>query len=160
GKVGNSLAGEVCPLARSLGLDFVCFPAGTSVATSDGAMLIEQLRVGDRLATASEETQLSDTQVDPATWRTLVLKMPTPRFPADVTNLELLRPVKWIDENQCQPGNWIWISLKAIDMEGWARVERIDSCPQIKIGRGRVVIGALNHLNDDLLELKIDGYER
>ncbi len=56
-----------------------CFLPGTLVEERRGEMPIEAVQLGDRVVTSdSTHTQESSTEVDPATWHLVRLRMPNP----------------------------------------------------------------------------------
>jgi len=130
----------------------VCFVAGTLIATADGHEVIENIRVGDRVLTDAEEYQESTTEVDPDTWRKLVLEMRKPEQPEDLYEIEILRPVEWIESVGAKVGVYIEIAFSELG-KGRALVKSIGPCPDLEQSQGRVVLGTVSHLNPTVHEL-------
>ena len=61
--------------ARAAAKSQTCFTAGTVVATTDGSLAIEELRVGNRVKTNNEKHVPSKVTAD---WRIVELDMPNP----------------------------------------------------------------------------------
>lgn len=133
----------------------VCFVAGTPIATGDGPRAIETLQVGDRVLTS--DPCANGTDVEPATWRRITLRMLNPEGAHDILNLELLRSEEWILTGNCKAGCRIWLDLDEMGLHGWADVLRIDPCPSVCPGAGRVVLGTVTHLNSCVLGLGLSG---
>jgi hypothetical protein len=131
-----------------------CFAAGTRIATTAGLVPIEQVSVGDRVLTAlgSAET----TQVD-ASWRVISVLMPHPDGAPDLIELELLRPTAWLVLQGAAPGRWIELELSELEVSGPAYVHHIRGPPVVAPGPGRVVLAALTHVSNDLVDLHVEG---
>ncbi len=132
----------------------VCFVEGTPVATDDGPRAIETLRVGERVLTTDGD---SSTEVDPATWRTVALRMPSPESDEVILDIELLRSQEWIASTACAPGRQIWFELEEMGLRGWAEVVGIEPCPAIEPGQGRVILGTVTHCNSRVMEVRLEG---
>ena len=131
-----------------------CFVAGTEIATEDSQLPIENISVGDRVLTSSGE---SASEVDPKDWRKIVIKMPNSECPSDILDIELLRSEEWMASLNCVSGAQIWLDLEEMGLSGWANVESVEECPQIKTGRGRVVLATVTHFNSFVMSLKFAG---
>ena len=132
----------------------MCFVAGTEIETESGGRKIELLRVGERVLTTDGD---SSTEVDPATWRKVTLRMPNPESPFDVLDLELLRSADWIAATGCQPGARMWFELDEMGLRGWADVQTVSECPSVRAGRGRLVLGTVTHYNTFVMEVWLVG---
>ena len=139
-----------------------CFTAGTLVGTATGLKVIESINVGDRVLTKTitDDAQPSQTDVDPTSWRQITLKLFNEQFPADVLNVVLLRPVDWVAATGAAARARIWLDLEDIGLTGWATVQSVEPCPDIKPGIGRVVLATYTHYNNDVYELQIEGQEK
>ena len=83
--------------------------------------------------------------------------MPNPQQLADIIELELLRSVEWMEAVQCAAGAVIWFDLEEMGLHGWAEVVRVEPCPPIKAGPGRVVLATVTHDNSFLMDLRLAG---
>jgi hypothetical protein len=83
-----------------------CFTEDTRIVTPDGRKDIEDIRVGDRILATnlSQSAQDGATEVNPETWRKLTFWMPDPEHEGGTINLELLKPLSWIEEAGAGPG--------------------------------------------------------
>lgn len=101
------------------------------------------------------------TAVDPATWR--LVRMRADQTWDDGTiddiNVETLQPLSWLKEFGIQPGRQAPIPLDLVEMgmeeDLTATVLEILPCPEIESGPGKVVLTTVDHLNRDVLELKV-----
>jgi len=144
-----------------------CFAAGTEVMTQYGPLAIESLRLGQRVLTEVSATgpgappavggEADLTQVDPLTWRMVSLRMPDHSHPGSYLEVELLRPLGWINERKAAVGRWINFSVPELRISGMAEVTGIDACPAIESGYGRVVLGTFASVSTDVYELKLAG---
>ena len=139
--------------------DVACFVAGTLVATEDGKVAIETLKVGDRVLTNDGENQSSSTAVDPATWSKVTLRMANPEFPTDVLHIEVLRSEEWMRIVGCKIGAKIYLILEEMGLEGDAYVTAVEDCPEIKKGKGRVVLSTVTHDNGDVYTVRLKNGE-
>lgn len=55
--------------------------------------------------------------------------------------VELLRPVAWIEEQGFTSGARIYLRLEELNIAGWATIRGIDSCPTLSNGHGNLVTG-------------------
>jgi len=123
---------------------------------------IEQIRVGERVVADNPDVDSpAETQVDPKTWRKLVLRAEE-RWEdgtIDDINVETLQPLKWIDAVGARVGAMVPLPLDLVEMglpgDLQAEVMSVDPCPHIRAGAGRVVLTTVNHLNNYVLELTI-----
>ena len=83
--------------------------------------------------------------------------MPNPQQLADIIDLELLRSVEWMEAVECADGAVIWFDLEEMGLHGWAEVVRVEPCPPIKAGPGRVVLATVTHYNSFLMDLRLAG---
>ncbi|MCA9040111.1 MAG: hypothetical protein KDA65_07190 [Planctomycetaceae bacterium] len=108
-------------------------------------------------ATAENPTDDIDlafgTQVDSSSWKQVVLKAPKKK--GSYADVWLLRPETWIASHNAVVGGKIQLSLPEVGVEGEAEVLRIEPCPEIQAGPGRVVTGRFVHHDAELVDLKI-----
>lgn len=140
--------------APSAPIGGVCFVAGTPVATDDGPRAIETLRVGERVLTTDGDPA---TGIDPATWRKVALRMPSPESEDVILDIDLLRSPEWIASTACAPGRQIWFEMEEMGLRGWAQVVGVEDCPAIEPGQGRVILGTVTHCNCLVMEVRLEG---
>ncbi len=139
------------------GTDQSCFVAGTLLATADGEVPIESLRVGDRVLTSGSSQQDSSTDVNPSTWHTIKVHMPNPVRANDQIEIELLRSPEWMKQEHCEQGAQVWIEMPEMGVSGFAHVDEIRPSTVIHGGSGRVVTATITHLHGFVLRLKFEG---
>jgi hypothetical protein len=129
-------------------------PAGVAVRN------IEDIRVGERVMAHNPElsdAERSEPDPDPSTWRKLDLAITKDDgYRLDIT---LLRPLEWLEQHRAIIGGTISLDIPEMNAYGEARVLNIGPCPQIKPGRGRVVIGTFRHTSGDTLNLGVSGLD-
>jgi|GEM_PF-911386 len=146
-----------------------CFLAGTSVTPGTGDhQAIETLRIGQRVLTPeSAQGSLlsplsgSETQVDPATWRSYKVRLRDARTGWDMFDITLLRPAGWMAEHARQVAGCseVWVDFEELHAKGWAEVIEERACPKIAEGPGRVITATITHANDDVRTLTMSSGE-
>lgn len=137
-----------------------CFAPGTTVLTPDGLLPIETLNVGDRVLTGDPETPSDTDSVDPTTWRLFVLELGiNSGRPGRIT---LLRPESWAQTEflgvDSKGSTWLQLSIPEMSVEGAVRLLSIEPCPEIKPGRGRVVLmRSITEYEGPMASLKLVG---
>ena len=124
---------------------------------------ISDIRVGERVWTAHADAfQDSETHVDPATWKHVVLRAES-RWEdgtLDDVNVETLQPPEWIAAHHVTVGATVPLPLDLIEMglpeDMKAKVLAVAPCVPLKPGPGRVVLTTVNHLNGDVCELTVE----
>ena len=124
---------------------------------------ISDIRVGERVWTAHADAfQDSETHVDPATWKHVVLRAES-RWEdgtLDDVNVETLQPPEWIAAHHVTVGATVPLPLDLIEMglpeDMKAKVLAVAPCVPLKPGPGRVVLTTVNHLNRDVCELTVE----
>ena len=156
---GNELGDTIFRAAESGALPSGwCFLPGTLVEERRGEMPIEAVQLGDRVVTSDcTHAQDSSTEVDPATWHLVRLRMPNPDGSKDELEMSFLRSDEWMASEHCEVGSEIWLQMSELGIAGWARVEAIEPCPAVEAGAGRVVTGTVTHLNGFVLRLHFAG---
>jgi len=105
---------------------------------------------------------LAETQVDPTTWRKLVLRAEEvwDDGTIDDINVETLQPPEWLTEHNVRVGASVPMPLDLVEMglpeTLHAQVLAVEPCPPIRCGPGRVVLTTVNHLNNYVLELTME----
>ncbi len=100
--------------------------------------------------------------IEPAKWR-LVRMRAEERWPdgtVDVTHVDSLQPLEWIQSQHLQVGSVVTPPLDLLEMglpaDLKAEITEILSCPAIQDGPGRVVVNTVNHLNPRVVELLLE----
>ena len=141
-----------------------CFLAGTLVSIENAEIGIEELKVGDRVLTSDgNEIDAKDSgerRVDEITWKHIYLKMLNPDGSGDTIDVEVLRSPEWLTAVGCKVGGKIQFALPEMGLLGQAVVQRIEACPKIGMGKGRVVLATVTHLNGYVLELRLVGQDK
>ncbi len=143
----------------------VCFVAGTVVHTATGKRVIESLRVGRRALTEESKNGAAlpgddPTEIDQATWRLLRLRTAKPAGSDNLVDVELLRPLAWIEQTQATVGSQIHFELAELGIDGPACVLAIEPCPEIESGRGRVITGTFTTAKCQVMQLGVSGEEK
>ncbi|MGH7192220.1 MAG: polymorphic toxin-type HINT domain-containing protein, partial [Candidatus Saccharimonadales bacterium] len=119
---------------------------------------IDQVRVGERVLADNPLATLEDRlapEPDERTWRLLKLRMSTPG--GDRLNIELLRPLAWINRAGAAAGASIDLDLPELDAAGSAEVLSVGACPTIERGDGQVVTATFTHQAATVIDLTIAG---
>ena len=151
GFAGKRLGGAIQMPGR--GITCRCLSPDTDVSTPDGTREIAELRVGDRVLTANDDSR--DTSVDP-TWKLIKLRMPVLDGSSDVLLVEMLRPAAWVERDRAAAGYWIDLRIPELSLAGRAEVLSVEEAPPIQPAPGRVVLATFEH-SDTLLEIRLGG---
>ncbi len=126
---------------------------------------IERVRVGDRVVSDNPEDGIPagshESSVDPTSWRKLVLQSEWvwPDGTVDRIHIETLKPDQWIEANEAYVGNLVPMPLDLVELgmpKGLkARVLENLPCPPIRPGPGRIVLTTFDHLNNNVVELRL-----
>ncbi len=159
GKMGAAIGGPLGAIFHD-----VCFTAGTLVHCAVGKRTIERLRVGQRTLTEGTKDTAhlpgnEATQVDPATWRLVRLRTAKPARSDNLVDVEVLRPLAWIEQTQAVVGSQIRFKLAELGIDGPAYVLAIEPCPEIEPGRGRVITGTFTTARCSVLVLRLSNGE-
>ena len=143
----------------------ICFTAGTLVHSATGMRTIETLRVGQRTLTEGTKgsaglTGNDPTQVAPETWRLVCLRTAKPAGSDNLVDVELLRPLAWIEQTRAVVGSQIHFNLPELGIDGPADVLAIEPCPEIEPGRGRVITGTFSTARCQVMRLGVSGEEK
>ncbi|HVR40206.1 MAG TPA: RHS repeat-associated core domain-containing protein [Thermoanaerobaculia bacterium] len=155
--VRGALRALIGDVAEAEGGCTPCLAAGTPVSLPNGTSAIEQLHVGDRVASTYAASSVDDdvTAVDSVNWHVVRLEMPNPLQPGDVYEIETLRRVDWIVENEAFPGHTISMALTHETPFSNAVVLSVAPA-RIQPGRGRVVLSTFAH-RAQLVSITLDG---
>jgi hypothetical protein len=134
-------------------------PSALSPQPKLEAVAISKMKVGDQVPadnpTGEKDTEFGDT-VDPPNWRKLVLL--APKKDGSTADVELLRPLWWLEEQQAEVGGTVDIHVPECGIEGKAQVLAIEPCPTIKPRSGlRVVTGTFKHQASNVLDVYVEG---
>ena len=132
-----------------------CFTEGTLVATANGPVPIQDIRLGDRVLSLGGMRDSTD--IHPTTWRWVTVEMPNPDGSGDVIDLELLRPLEWLQATGAQPGAQIHFVLEEMDLNGPATILAVHPIPEIEDGPGEIVTATINHFNSYVMEMELEG---
>jgi hypothetical protein len=148
-------AGFLCRAASS----GAAHPARPAPTRGPVTRPIETLRVGDRVAADNPEADDQARQLpdpDPATWRRLTLRVDRPRVCR--FDVELLRPVAWVEAAHAAVGRSVRLRLPEMGLDDPADVLAVGPCPAIRPGGGRVVTGTFAHeAPGGLLDVAVEG---
>jgi hypothetical protein len=103
---------------------------------------IEQVPLGSRISTKNPEAFGAENPIPGAhesTWRLLSAEIE--REDGAQVEVELLRPVTWIEEQGFTPGARIYLRLEELNVAGWATIRAVDPCPPLSSGHGNLVTG-------------------
>jgi hypothetical protein len=139
-------------------------------STMPASRAIEQIRVGQRVIAGNpdmpDSESLSDTDVDPATWKLLRLHAEE-RWDdgtLDTIEMETLQPPEWISAQGAVVGKVVPLPIDVVEMglpeSIRATVVAVEPCPRIERGAGRVVLSTINHLNPYLFSLALFDQDR
>lgn len=125
------------------------------------AVAISKMKVGDQVPadnpTGEKDNEFGDT-VDPPSWRKLVLL--APKKDGLFADVELLRPLWWLEEHHAEVGGSVEINVPECGIEGQAQVLSIESCPALKHdSRYRIVTGTFKHQASKVLDLHVEGLD-
>jgi hypothetical protein len=124
---------------------------------------IEDIRIGDRTSGYNPESISNppivlDVKEMETNWRFLRLQMI--KADGSVADIELLRPVWWIETREAIAGNTIYLDLAELGAEGEAQVLSVEPSPKIQRSSGNVVTGTFRHQASNLIDLYIEGLDQ
>jgi hypothetical protein len=129
--------------------------AGSATTT---ARPIESIALGERVAGRNPlRDEVDESLADPVaqTWRAVRLTMR--KESGQQLDIELLRPLEWIEASGAAPGKTIFLNLHEMAAVGDAVVDSIGPCPPIAAGHGSVVTGRFSHEPEgELLSVQLD----
>jgi len=139
-----------CPLGR-------CLLGTTGIATPNGLTPIEEVHVGDRVASTFIDSSRPDgwTGVDSVDWHIVKLRMANPQNDADSYQIEMLRPVEWILAHNAYPGHTIELATER-NAHDQAYVVGVAPAPHVAAGSGRVVLATYAH-HDEIVTIHFAG---
>ncbi|MCA9078376.1 MAG: putative Ig domain-containing protein [Planctomycetaceae bacterium] len=114
----------------------------SKVDNANRSAAIEAVRLGDRVPDRNPRTEDYDFtfgEVDQDTWRRVDIHVE--RADGALVEMQLLRPVAWIQCHNLYVGSRFRIALSDIKTHGLAKVTAIAPCGEVSSGPGSVVIG-------------------
>jgi hypothetical protein len=104
-----------------------------------------------------EDTSLGD-MIDPPNWRKITLQ--APKTDGSVADVELLRPVWWLEAHRAAVGKTVHISVPECGIDGDARVLSVVPCPEISNRDDmRIVTGKFVHRSTKTYDLHVEGLD-
>jgi hypothetical protein len=124
---------------------------------------IEDIRIGYRTSGRNPESvsqpQIKlDVEEMETNWRFLRLQMT--KIDGSVADIELLRPIWWIETREAIAGNTIYLDLAELGAEGEAQVLSVEPSPKIQRSPGNVVTGTFRHQASNLIDLYVEGLDK
>ena len=107
---------------------------------------------------AEEDDTEFGKDVDPATWKLLILK--APKLDGTLADVSLLRPDHWLQQQAATVGGTVYISVPECGIDGNANVLAIEDCPPIATNPGpgfQIVTGTFQHQAAKILDIAVDG---
>jgi len=134
-------------------IHFECFAEGTLVATPDGPVRIETLKVGDRVVSDKSDCDLQ--------WMDFpddLLQIDLQAFKVDgsAVDITLLRSKGWVSDAGVAPGRTVELTIPEIALAGDATVLSVGPAPTIRKGPGRVIRSTIRSLSDEVLEVSFE----
>ncbi|PHQ33165.1 polymorphic toxin-type HINT domain-containing protein [Rhodopirellula bahusiensis] len=106
------------------------------------ALPIAEVPLGSRIDSKNPEAFGAENPIPDAhesTWRLLSAEIE--REDGARIEVELLRPLTWIEEQGFQAGAHLYLQLEELNVAGWATIRSIESCPPLSDGHGNLVTG-------------------
>ncbi|HVC96161.1 MAG TPA: RHS repeat-associated core domain-containing protein, partial [Pirellulales bacterium] len=147
--------------AVDLGPHVVAVSASVLPAEAPRTKNIEDIRVGDRVLAGNPTDELDLSlgldEPDAATWRKLVLR--APKADGTWSDIELLRPVWWLEQETRRVAGRVWITVPECDIDANAELLDVQPCPAIAKGSGRVVTGTFARSSANVIDLRVAGLD-
>jgi hypothetical protein len=133
-------------------------------ASSPRALPIKDLRLMQRVV--GQNPQVTDEQraafepIDPAQWRALTLEMT--KEDGGRLEIELARPLSWIEFNEAVEGGWVYLDLEELGAVGEARVVGIAPCPPLEgdpASPAGLITGLFRHESGEVVDVHIAGLD-
>jgi RHS repeat-associated protein len=131
-----------------------CFVGGTPVATDRGEVPIEELRLGDRVSAGN--AQCANEHLAPDA-QSIHLMMRDPEEPLDSIELDVVRPLSWLNAEGLQSDGSLWVDLQELGISGWATVTGIGPGPEEQLGSGCLVLAKVQHVASEVLRIRLSG---
>ena len=123
---------------------------------------IQTIEVGQRVwigdnPFSERDIRFGDDISNPDQWRRMVLRCP--KRNGSTAQVEMLRPVPWLEERGVRTGTRVEINVPECGIEGMANVLAIEPCPEIQQGPGRVVTATFRHQAAATIDVAIEGLD-
>jgi hypothetical protein len=105
-------------------------------------------------APTDEDLSFGD-DVDPATWRRVLLR--APKDDGGWSDVTLLRPAAWLNANDVHRGATIDLFILECGIDAPAEVLSVGPCPQIAPRDGRIVTGTFRHHSRNIVDVFVSG---
>jgi len=149
------------PKPAAPGPQLVAAAASALPAAAPRTKNIEDIRVGDRVVAGNPtdelDLSLGSDEPDAANWRKLVLR--APKADGSWSDIELLRPTWWIEQETRRVAGRVWISVPDCGIDADAELLDVQPCPPIANGSGRVVTGRFAHSSAEVIDLHVEGLD-
>jgi hypothetical protein len=123
---------------------------------------IEDLRLFQRVMAhnpqVSDEERAEFIDPDPATWRFIKLVMN--KADGGRLDIELARPLDWLEEYQAEVGGTIDLDMPEVGAEGEALLLAIESCAPLGLGSGSPITGRFVHTAGNGVDLQVTGLNK
>lgn len=119
---------------------------------------IEKVQVGMRVPAYNPEVDDREreqfAEPSPETWR--LLELEHKKAAGGILRIHMLRPIRWIHEQDLHVGSAFQIDLPELGAQGSAMVVDMQPCPEIPSGPGHVVLSTFAHpASHEILDLTI-----
>jgi hypothetical protein len=152
---------------NSLGLldGYTCFVDGTLVHGTRWQRPIEDVVLGRRAATpwTKDQSWSGDGDlgvIDTTNLRAVKLRLVKRGHRNGQIDIALLRHTSWLCENNAREGAVIRLVLKEMHVDDDVEVVSIAPCPKIERGGGQLVTGTFSHMAEDVLDVKLVGFDQ
>jgi RHS repeat-associated protein len=129
-----------------------CFVAGTLVATEEGEVPIEELRIGQRVEAGNEACAGDHLPQDGVT---ISLEVASSVREDEADEVELVRSRQWLEQSGLLDGLG-YIELGEVGISGWAHVKRIGPPPVEEPGAGCLVVTTMRRTAPEVLALTFE----
>jgi hypothetical protein len=152
---------------NSLGLldGYTCFVDGTLVHGTRWQRPIEDVVLGRRAATpwTKDQSWSGDGDlgvIDTTNLRAVKLRLVKRGHRNGQIDIALLRHTSWLRENNAREGGVIRLVLKEMHVDDDVEVMSVEPCPEIERGGGQLVTGTFSHKAEDVLNVKLVGFDQ
>lgn len=137
-----------------------CFAEGTSIATAQGSLPIEEVRVGCRVTSTedpSPDFDLADVIV-PSEWRLVTYELVESEAGLPGSGrVTALQPLSWLEAQGIELGSRHSLEIPEFGPKRLARVVAMESCPELEVGPGQLVLATTVLRTHEVLHLTVTG---